>query len=46
MTARLLSGQEAKWWDRAVAVFPSYADYQRRTQREIPVFLLEPVPSS
>jgi len=42
MTARLLSGDErAQWWERAVAAFPPYADYQRRTEREIPVFLLE-----
>src|SRR3954447_3538514 len=42
MKARLLSGDErAEWWDRAVAAFPPYADYQRRTDREIPVFLLE-----
>jgi F420H(2)-dependent quinone reductase len=43
MTARLLDGDErAEWWERAVAAFPPYADYQRRTEREIPVFLLEP----
>jgi F420H(2)-dependent quinone reductase len=42
MTARLLTGEErAKWWERAVEAFPPYADYQRRTEREIPVFLLE-----
>ena len=42
MTARLLSGEErAQWWERAVAAFPNYADYQQRTEREIPVFLLE-----
>jgi F420H(2)-dependent quinone reductase len=44
MTARLLSGDERKqWWERAVEAFPPYADYQRRTEREIPVFLLESV---
>jgi F420H(2)-dependent quinone reductase len=44
MTARELSGDEyALWWDRAVAAYPSYADYQRKTDRVIPVFLLEPV---
>jgi deazaflavin-dependent oxidoreductase (nitroreductase family) len=44
MVARLLTGDErAKWWERAVATFPPYADYQQRTEREIPVFLLEPV---
>jgi F420H(2)-dependent quinone reductase len=42
MTARLLTGEErALWWERAVEAFPPYADYQRRTEREIPVFLLE-----
>jgi len=42
MRARLLSGDErAQWWERAVAAFPPYADYQRKTAREIPVFLLE-----
>jgi deazaflavin-dependent oxidoreductase (nitroreductase family) len=43
-TARELSGDErATWWERAVAVWPDYADYQTKTDREIPVFLLEPV---
>jgi deazaflavin-dependent oxidoreductase (nitroreductase family) len=44
MRARELTGDErATWWERAVAAFPNYADYQRRTERLIPVFLLEPV---
>ncbi len=39
---RELSGEErATWWERAVAAYPPYADYQRRTDREIPVFLVE-----
>ena len=43
-TAREVSGQErAEWWERAVAAFPDYADYQEKTDREIPVFVLEPV---
>jgi deazaflavin-dependent oxidoreductase (nitroreductase family) len=43
MTARELSGAEKEqWWERAVAAFPDYADYQKKTDREIPVFLLEP----
>ena len=43
MTTRLLSGEErAVWWQRAVAAYPDYADYQERTDREIPVFVLEP----
>ena len=42
--AREISGEEkAVWWERAVAAFPDYADYQRRTDREIPVFVLERV---
>jgi deazaflavin-dependent oxidoreductase (nitroreductase family) len=45
MVARELSGQEREqWWERAVAAFPPYADYQRRTDRTIPILLLEPVP--
>ena len=40
--AREITGEErAVWWERAVAAYPSYADYQRRTDREIPVFLVE-----
>lgn len=41
--ARELSGDErALWWDRAVAAYPPYAEYQTRTTRQIPVFVLEP----
>jgi deazaflavin-dependent oxidoreductase (nitroreductase family) len=37
---RQVSGDErAVWWERAVAAFPPYADYQRKTDREIPVFV-------
>ncbi|MEU1707440.1 nitroreductase family deazaflavin-dependent oxidoreductase [Streptomyces sp. NPDC005706] len=44
MRAREVTGAEkAEWWERAVAAFPSYADYQRKTSREIPVFVLEPL---
>jgi deazaflavin-dependent oxidoreductase (nitroreductase family) len=40
---RELSGQErAAWWDRAVAAYPPYAEYQTRTERQIPVFLATP----
>jgi len=31
--------ERAVWWERAVAAYPSYADYQRRTDRQIPVFV-------
>ena len=42
--ARELAGAEREqWWERAVAAFPPYAEYQRRTERQIPVFVLEPV---
>ncbi|MBT2207140.1 MULTISPECIES: nitroreductase family deazaflavin-dependent oxidoreductase [Actinomadura] len=43
MTAREITGDEkAEWWKRAVAAYPPYAEYQDKTDREIPVFLLEP----
>jgi F420H(2)-dependent quinone reductase len=43
-TARELSGDErATWWKRAVEAFPNYAEYQEKTDRQIPVFILEPV---
>lgn len=41
--AREVTGDERDaWWDRAVAVFPSYADYQAKTDRVIPVLVAEP----
>jgi F420H(2)-dependent quinone reductase len=37
-------GQEkAEWWERALKVWPDYAGYQKRTARQIPVFVLEPI---
>jgi F420H(2)-dependent quinone reductase len=37
---RELHGDEREqWWERAVATFPPYAEYQAKTEREIPVFL-------
>lgn len=43
MAAREVSGEEkAEWWERAVAAFPTYAEYQARAGRVIPVFVLEP----
>ena len=42
--ARELAGDErALWWDRAVHVWPDYDEYQTKTDRQIPVFVLEPV---
>jgi F420H(2)-dependent quinone reductase len=40
VTVRELDGDErTKWWERAVAAYPPYAEYQERTDRTIPVFL-------
>ena len=42
--AREVTGEEkAQWWERAVAAYPDYADYQKKTDRQIPVFVLERV---
>jgi deazaflavin-dependent oxidoreductase (nitroreductase family) len=44
MRAREVAGEEkAAWWDRAVTAYPDYAKYQQKTEREIPVFVLEPL---
>lgn len=41
-TVRVLEGEErADWWQHAVATWPTYASYQEKTDREIPLFLLE-----
>jgi deazaflavin-dependent oxidoreductase (nitroreductase family) len=43
-TAREVTGEEkAVWWERAVAAYPDYADYQKKTTRQIPVFVLTPI---
>jgi deazaflavin-dependent oxidoreductase (nitroreductase family) len=43
MTAREISGDErAQWWERAVAAYPPYAEYQEKTERSIPVLLATP----
>ena len=34
-------GERAEWWDRSVAAFSPYAEYQEKTDREIPLFLTE-----
>ena len=40
VTVREIDGDErAAWWERAVAAYPPYAEYQERTQRRIPVFV-------
>ncbi len=41
--AREVEGDErALWWERSVAVYPSYADYQEKTSRVIPVLVAKP----
>jgi deazaflavin-dependent oxidoreductase (nitroreductase family) len=40
---RQVTGEErAAWWERAVAAFPPYAEYQQKTDREIPIFVASP----
>ncbi|WP_436778392.1 nitroreductase family deazaflavin-dependent oxidoreductase [Yinghuangia sp. YIM S09857] len=47
MLAREVVGDEkALWWTRAVDAYPEYADYQAKTDRSIPVVVLETVPGS
>jgi F420H(2)-dependent quinone reductase len=42
--AREVFGDEkTPWWDRAVEAYPPYAEYQTKTDRQIPVFVLTPV---
>lgn len=42
--AREVTGEEkAVWWERSVAAYPDYADYQQKTARQIPVFVLTPM---
>lgn len=42
--AREIEGAEREeWWPRCVEAFPPYAEYQQKTDRLIPVFVLEPV---
>jgi deazaflavin-dependent oxidoreductase (nitroreductase family) len=44
--AREVFGEEkALWWERAVSTWPDYATYQQKTDRQIPVFVLEPMES-
>jgi F420H(2)-dependent quinone reductase len=40
VSIREIEGDEKKkWWDRAVAAYPPYADYQAKTERQIPVII-------
>jgi deazaflavin-dependent oxidoreductase (nitroreductase family) len=43
VTVREVSGDEkATWWERAVAAYPPYGEYQEKTERSIPVFVATP----
>jgi len=42
--AEIVTGDERRaWWERGVEVFPPYAEYQEKTDREIPVFVARPM---
>ena len=43
LAREVTDAEKALWWERAVATWPDYAGYQRRTEREIPVFVLTPM---
>ncbi len=46
VTVREVTGDEkARWWEKAVAAYPPYAEYQEKTDRQIPVFVASPVAS-
>ncbi|MFC5121853.1 nitroreductase/quinone reductase family protein [Amycolatopsis halotolerans] len=41
--AREVDGAErTEWWERAVAAYPRYAETQAMTDRQVPVFVLDP----
>lgn len=39
----VLGDERAQWWERAVSAYPPYETYQEKTERQIPLFVLEPV---
>ena len=43
MAREVTGGEKAVWWGRAVEAYPDYANYQLKTERQIPVFVLEPI---
>lgn len=42
-TAIVTGDERQTWWDRAVSVFSPYAEYQEKTDRQIPVFVARPI---
>lgn len=43
LAREVTGGEKAMWWERSVTAYPDYADYQEKTTREIPVFVLTPM---
>lgn len=43
LARELAADEKATWWERSVHAWPDYAKYQRKTDRQIPVFVLEPM---
>jgi deazaflavin-dependent oxidoreductase (nitroreductase family) len=43
LAREVFGDHKAIWWERAVAAFPDYAEYQKKTERQIPVFVLTPI---
>ncbi len=43
LAREVIGDEKAVWWERAVETWPDYAKYQAKTERQIPVFVLEPV---
>jgi deazaflavin-dependent oxidoreductase (nitroreductase family) len=41
--SELVGEQRMQWWERAVAAYPPYAEYQTKTDRQIPVFKATPI---
>jgi deazaflavin-dependent oxidoreductase (nitroreductase family) len=43
LAREVIGDEKATWWERSLEVWPDYAAYQRKTERQIPVFVLEPL---
>jgi F420H(2)-dependent quinone reductase len=46
LAREVTGGERATWWERAVAAWPDYAEYQTKTTRQLPVFVLTPLPGT
>jgi deazaflavin-dependent oxidoreductase (nitroreductase family) len=43
LAREVIGAEKADWWARAVEAWPDYAKYQAKTERAIPVFVLDPI---